>query len=206
MLTLRQLQYLDALARHGNFGRAAEECAVSQPALSMQIRELEHELGAELVARRQGVTVLTEAGAEVARRAGSILSATRDLADCVRAQRPVAQRQLAARGDSNAGTLRAPPAAAGTPPQPPGPVSRSARNPDQDAAERTCSEGRWTCSSWPSRSRRPSSKRSSCSATDSCWPCRPTIPCRNAPGSARATSMRASCCCWKKAIVCAIRR
>ena len=84
MLTLRQLRYLDALARHGNFGRAAEECSVSQPALSMQIRELEHELGAELVTRRQGVTVLTEAGAEVARRAGSILSATHDLADCVR--------------------------------------------------------------------------------------------------------------------------
>jgi LysR family transcriptional regulator, hydrogen peroxide-inducible genes activator len=84
MLTLRQLRYLDALARHGNFGRAAEECAVSQPALSMQIRDLEHELGAELVTRRQGATVLTEAGAEVARRVGSILGATRDLADCVR--------------------------------------------------------------------------------------------------------------------------
>jgi len=84
MLTLRQLRYLDALARHGNFGRAAEECAVSQPALSMQIRELEQELGAELVTRRQGATVLTEAGVEVVRRARSILSATRDLADCVR--------------------------------------------------------------------------------------------------------------------------
>ena len=83
MLTLRQLRYLDALARHGHFGRAAEECAISQPALSMQIRELEHELGAELVERRQGITVLTEAGAEVARRAGSILGAARDLADCV---------------------------------------------------------------------------------------------------------------------------
>jgi LysR family transcriptional regulator, hydrogen peroxide-inducible genes activator len=84
MLTLRQLRYLDALARHSNFGRAAEECAVSQPALSMQVRELEHELGAELVARHQGVTVLTETGTEVARRANAILSATRDLADCVR--------------------------------------------------------------------------------------------------------------------------
>ena len=84
MLTLRQLRYLDALARHGSFGRAAEECAISQPALSMQIRDLENELGAALVTRRQGATVLTEAGAEVARRAGSILSATRDLADCIR--------------------------------------------------------------------------------------------------------------------------
>ena len=70
MLTLRQLRYLDALARHGSFGRAAEECAISQPALSMQIRELEQELGAELVTRRHGMTVLTEAGVEVAQRAG----------------------------------------------------------------------------------------------------------------------------------------
>jgi LysR family transcriptional regulator, hydrogen peroxide-inducible genes activator len=84
MLTLRQLRYLDALARHGNFGRAAEECSISQPALSMQVRELEQELGAELVTRRGGLTVLTEAGVEVARRASSILGATRDLADCVR--------------------------------------------------------------------------------------------------------------------------
>jgi LysR family transcriptional regulator, hydrogen peroxide-inducible genes activator len=84
MLTLRHLRYLDALARHGSFGRAAEECAISQPALSMQIRELEQELGAELVTRRHGMTVLTEAGVEVARRAGPILSATRDLVDCVR--------------------------------------------------------------------------------------------------------------------------
>jgi LysR family transcriptional regulator, hydrogen peroxide-inducible genes activator len=55
----------------------------------MQIRELEHELGAELVTRRKGVTQLTEAGAEIARRACSILGATRDLADCVRHTGPV---------------------------------------------------------------------------------------------------------------------
>jgi LysR family transcriptional regulator, hydrogen peroxide-inducible genes activator len=84
MLTLRQLRYLEALARHGHFGRAAEECAVSQPALSMQIRELERGLGVELLERRQGATLLTEVGAEIARRAGLILTATRDLADCAR--------------------------------------------------------------------------------------------------------------------------
>jgi LysR family transcriptional regulator, hydrogen peroxide-inducible genes activator len=50
----------------------------------MQIRELERELGTELVARRQGATVLTEAGVEVARRASSILSAAHDLLGCVR--------------------------------------------------------------------------------------------------------------------------
>jgi LysR family hydrogen peroxide-inducible transcriptional activator len=50
----------------------------------MQIRELERDLGVELVAHRQGITVLTEAGIEVARRALPILSATQDLANSVR--------------------------------------------------------------------------------------------------------------------------
>jgi LysR family transcriptional regulator, hydrogen peroxide-inducible genes activator len=94
MLTLRQLRYLDALARHGSFGRAAEECAISQPALSMQIRELEQQLGTGLVTRRNGMTVLTDAGVEVARRAGPILSATRDLADCVHQGGPLLSKTL----------------------------------------------------------------------------------------------------------------
>ncbi len=54
MITLRQLRYLAALAEHRHFGRAAEACAVTQPALSMQIRELEKDLGVELVERRPG--------------------------------------------------------------------------------------------------------------------------------------------------------
>ena len=81
MLTIRQLRYFDALARCQHFGRAAEECAVSQPALSMQIRELEEFLGTELFERRPGALILTEAGVEIAQRAGAILSATRDLID-----------------------------------------------------------------------------------------------------------------------------
>jgi LysR family transcriptional regulator, hydrogen peroxide-inducible genes activator len=84
MLTLRQLRYLSALAQHRHFGRAADACAITQPALSMQIRDLEKELGAELVERRSGEVVLTEIGAEVARRAERVLAAARDLADFAR--------------------------------------------------------------------------------------------------------------------------
>ncbi len=84
MLTLRQLRYLSALARHCHFGRAAEACAVTQPALSMQIRDLEKELGVELVERRSGAAVLTEVGAEVSRRAERVLAGARDLADFAR--------------------------------------------------------------------------------------------------------------------------
>lgn len=50
-LTMRQLRYFDALARLGHFGRAAEACSISQPALSMQIKEMEDALGGVLLER-----------------------------------------------------------------------------------------------------------------------------------------------------------
>lgn len=81
MITLRQLRYLGALAEHRHFGRAAEACAVTQPALSMQIRDLEKELGADLVERRQGDVALTALGVEVVQRAERVVSAARDLVD-----------------------------------------------------------------------------------------------------------------------------
>ena len=84
MITLRQLQYLASLARHRHFGRAADACGVTQPALSMQIRELERELGTSLVERRASDIVLTEAGIGVAQRAEQILAATHDLVDFAR--------------------------------------------------------------------------------------------------------------------------
>lgn len=57
---------------------------MTQPALSMQIRELEQELGVELIERRSGEVSLTEVGAEVVRRAEHVLAATRDLVDFAR--------------------------------------------------------------------------------------------------------------------------
>jgi len=84
MITLKQLRYLSALARLRHFGRAAQDCAVTQPALSMQIRELEREIGVDLVERRPGEVAFTEAGREVVERADLILAATRDLVDVAR--------------------------------------------------------------------------------------------------------------------------
>lgn len=81
MLSLRQLRYFDAVARLGHFGRAAEHCSVTQPALSMQLREMEAELGLKLVERGPRGIRLTEAGGEVARRAARILAELRDLKD-----------------------------------------------------------------------------------------------------------------------------
>jgi LysR family transcriptional regulator, hydrogen peroxide-inducible genes activator len=87
MITLRQLRYLSALAKHGHFGRAAEACAVTQPALSMQIRDLERTLGVALVERRPGDAMLTDVGREIARRGEDVLTASRDLVDFARHRR-----------------------------------------------------------------------------------------------------------------------
>ncbi len=57
---------------------------MTQPALSMQIRELEREIGADLVERRAGDIALTDTGLEVAQRAEHILTAARDLVDFAR--------------------------------------------------------------------------------------------------------------------------
>lgn len=84
MITLRQLRYLAALAKHGHFGRAAEACAVTQPALSMQIRDLERMLGVKVVERRPGDVMLTDVGREIARRGEDVLAASRDLVDFAR--------------------------------------------------------------------------------------------------------------------------
>jgi LysR family hydrogen peroxide-inducible transcriptional activator len=84
VITFRQLRYLEALAQHRHFGRAAAACAVTQPALSMQIRSLEKALEVELVERRPGEAALTEIGAEIAQRAEAVLSGARDLVDFAR--------------------------------------------------------------------------------------------------------------------------
>jgi len=84
MVTLRQLRYFETLARTKHFGMAADQCAVTQPALSMQIKELERELGVELVERRGNTIVVTPAGQEIAARSEAILSQVRELSDYAR--------------------------------------------------------------------------------------------------------------------------
>lgn len=80
-VTLKQLKYFDALARLQHFGRAADVCAVTQPALSMQIRELEQSLGIDLVERTPAGVHLTGKGREIANRAARILGDVRALID-----------------------------------------------------------------------------------------------------------------------------
>jgi LysR family hydrogen peroxide-inducible transcriptional activator len=84
-LTLKQLRYFEALARHGHFGRAADACAISQPALSMQIKELEESLGTALFERSTRQVRLTGFGEDFALRVRDILRSVDELADLARA-------------------------------------------------------------------------------------------------------------------------
>lgn len=84
-LTLKQLRYFEALARHGHFGHAADACAISQPALSMQIKELEESLGTELFERSARQVRLTGFGEVFAERARAILRSVEELEDLARA-------------------------------------------------------------------------------------------------------------------------
>ncbi|MBC2771619.1 LysR family transcriptional regulator [Rhizobium sp. AQ_MP] len=85
--TLRQLRYFEALARHGHFGRAANDCAISQPALSVQIKELEETLGAELFERAARQLRLSAFGEEFLLRVREILRSVDELGDLARAHR-----------------------------------------------------------------------------------------------------------------------
>ena len=92
-LTLKHLRYFDSLARNKHFGRAAQCCGISQPALSMQIKELEAMMGAPLVERQARQIRLTGLGEDLLDRTRKILVEIGELNDLVRsAEGPLAGR------------------------------------------------------------------------------------------------------------------
>lgn len=84
-ITMKHLRYFDALARVRHFGRAAEASSISQPALSLQVKELEDILGAPLVERGARQITMTRLGEEFALRARDVLRAVDELGALARA-------------------------------------------------------------------------------------------------------------------------
>ena len=85
--SLRQLRYLVVLAEKLNFRAAAEACFVTQSTLSAGIKELETQLGVQLVERDKRSVRLTAAGAEAVGRARRLIAEAADLVETVRAAR-----------------------------------------------------------------------------------------------------------------------
>lgn len=78
-MNIRDLEYLVAVAELKHFGKAAEVCYVSQPALSMQIKKLEENLGVKLLERTNKSVILTDCGSLIAERAREILNQVEEL-------------------------------------------------------------------------------------------------------------------------------
>lgn len=83
-LTLKQFRYFEALAQHGHFGRAADASGISQPALSMQIKDMEETLGVALFERGARQVRLTRVGEDFAPRVRDILRSVDEMADLAR--------------------------------------------------------------------------------------------------------------------------
>jgi LysR family hydrogen peroxide-inducible transcriptional activator len=93
--SLRQLQYLVAVADLGGFRRAADACGVAQPSLSAQVAQVEAALGVQIFERHARGVRVTGAGGPVIERARQLLQAAQDLGETARRQ-----------GDPLQGTLR----------------------------------------------------------------------------------------------------
>lgn len=78
-LSLRDLEYAQTIADEGHFGRAAEICGVSQPAISQQILKLEARLGIKIFERQGKRIFITEHGKIFLRKAEVILMEAREL-------------------------------------------------------------------------------------------------------------------------------
>ncbi|MFN3274868.1 MAG: hydrogen peroxide-inducible genes activator [Paracoccus sp. (in: a-proteobacteria)] len=83
-ITLRQLRYFLALSEHAHFTRAAEAIHVTQPALSMQIRQLEEVAGARLVERTPAGIVLTPQGRALDTHARRVMASMAGLEQAMR--------------------------------------------------------------------------------------------------------------------------
>ncbi|MBR5829994.1 MAG: LysR family transcriptional regulator [Tidjanibacter sp.] len=82
-MTIIQLEYLLAVANCGSFSKASEICFVTQPSLSMQIKNLEEELGEVLLDRSKKPVVPTQVGALVIEKAREALLAYNNVKECV---------------------------------------------------------------------------------------------------------------------------
>lgn len=82
-MTLQQLEYIIALARHRQFAKAADACGVTQPTLSAMIQKLEEELGAKIFERRKQPVTPTPVGLIILERAEEILQRAQRLKEAV---------------------------------------------------------------------------------------------------------------------------
>ena len=78
-MNIRDLEYIVSVAKYKNFNKAAQGCFVSQPALSMQVKKLEDELGVAIFERFQKRVLITEVGEQILEKAQDLLTVAQDI-------------------------------------------------------------------------------------------------------------------------------
>lgn len=86
-MNIRDLKYLIAVSEHRHFGKAAEACYVSQPALSMQINKLEETLGIQLFERTNKSVMTTDVGKKIVEKAEAILKEVEEINQIAKIER-----------------------------------------------------------------------------------------------------------------------
>jgi LysR family hydrogen peroxide-inducible transcriptional activator len=93
-MEVNQLRYLVEVAKTGSFSKAAQECYVSQPALSEQIQRLEHQVGKSLLNRNHRKVVPTKAGLLLIERANKILAEVEEAMNAIQASDGIASGEI----------------------------------------------------------------------------------------------------------------
>ncbi|PIR38669.1 MAG: DNA-binding transcriptional regulator OxyR [Alphaproteobacteria bacterium CG11_big_fil_rev_8_21_14_0_20_39_49] len=83
-MNIRDFQYIISIAKHSHFGKAAEECNVSQPALSMQIQKLESAFGVKIFERNNKHVMVTDIGRKIIERAKNIIDETQRIDELIK--------------------------------------------------------------------------------------------------------------------------
>src|SRR5438552_15309806 len=86
-MTLNELRYIVAVAQEKNFGRAAQRCFISQPALSVAIQKLEEELQTQLFERGKSEITVTPVGERIVEQAQKVLEEAARIRDIAQAGR-----------------------------------------------------------------------------------------------------------------------
>ena len=86
-MTLNELRYIVAVAQERNFGRAAQRCFISQPALSVAIQKLEEELKTQLFERGKSEITVTPVGERIVEQAHKVLEEAVRISDIAQAGR-----------------------------------------------------------------------------------------------------------------------
>ena len=84
-VTIKQMRYFSALAKYRHFAQAANACAITQPALSMQLREFEETLGCALIEKGTRPMRLTDTGLNVLKSVDQILGEVENIEEFTRA-------------------------------------------------------------------------------------------------------------------------